>query len=101
MLRIYTSSLLINIYILSFVIGICLVEFRPCCIYLLALLGASAGCVFRGILVGMCLIMSFEIEYCLTAISVTCPIYECFVEFCFVYWTEFAFDSVGTRLVVA
>ena len=68
---------------------------------MLALLGVSAGCVFRGILVGVSLIMSFEVEYCLTANSVICHIYERFVEFCFFYWTEFAFYSVGTRLVVA
>ena len=53
------------------------------------------------VVVGVGLIMSFEVEYCLTANSVICRIYECFVEFCFVNWTEFAFYSVGTRLVVA
>ena len=50
------------------------------------------------ILVGGGLILSFEVEYCLAANSVRCRIYECFVQFCFVYWTEFAFYSVGTRL---
>ena len=67
-------------------------------LYLLALLGVSAGFVFRGLLVGVGLIMAFEVEYCLTVNSVNCRIYECFVEFYFVYWTEFAFDCVGTRL---
>ena len=43
------------------------------------------------VLVGVGLIMSFEVEYCLAANSVRCRIYECFVEFCFVYWTGFAF----------
>ena len=56
----------------------------------------SAGCVFRGIglglLVGVGLIklLSCEVEYCLAANAVRCRIYECFVEFCFVYWTKFA-----------
>ena len=60
----------------SFVIGICLVEYRPWLVWLLAVLSVSGGCVFRGrvyrayVLV-LGLIMLFEVQYCVAVNSVT------------------------------
>ena len=82
--------------ILSFVICVCLVEFRPCLVWLLALLSISAGCVVRGIRVSV-----GSNNVIRSPILFGCEFgYECFVVFCFVYWTEFS-SSVSTRLFLS
>ena len=54
---------------------------------------AIIKCICRSIfmvyLLVLGLIILFEVEYRLAAISARCRIYECFVVFRFVYWTEF------------
>ena len=55
--------------ILSFVLGVCLVEFLAM-VWLWALLSLSVGCVFVVQLLVLGLLILFEVEYCLAANSV-------------------------------